>query len=188
MSYDAGFRIRTVSCFLDCLCESEAAWDAQITPAAEFLKEAQALFERNGEQVPLPAAAAPPLPLLVWPAWFSCLPVQHKALPLLPAGYEVQTVRIVTRALSAARSAREAAATAAMLERLCLARGITFLSLGATSDMRLLEQGCFNQIAACTSHSSCSFRYAPAAARNPAHARRLLVNTTAHMRCAVAAR
>lgn len=88
-------------------------------------------------------------------------------------------MRIVTRALSAARSAREAAATAAMLERLCLARGITFLSLGATSDLRLLEQGCFNQIAACTSHSSCSFRCVPAAARRP-RARRLLAHTGAH--------
>jgi hypothetical protein len=58
MSYDAGFRIRTVSCFLDCLCKNEAEWDAQITPAAEFLKGTQALFERNGEPLPLPAAAA----------------------------------------------------------------------------------------------------------------------------------
>lgn len=78
--------------------------------------------------------------------------------PHLP-GYEVQTCRIVTRALSAAASAAAAAATAAQLERLCLARGIQFLSLGCTSDMRLLEDGCFDQIAALTDHTSCTFRH-----------------------------
>ena len=94
-------------------------------------------------------------------------PDQHRAPPHVPAGYEVQTVRIVTHALSAARSAAGAAATAALLERLCLARGISFLSLGATSNLRLLEQGCFSKIAACTSHSSCSFRCGNGAAEGP---------------------
>jgi hypothetical protein len=83
------------------------------------------------------------------------------------AGYEVQTLRIVTRALSAARSAKEAAHLAALLERLCLAHGVTLLSLGATSDAALLQQGFLLRIAACTSHTSCSFRsvssYLPAA-------------------------
>lgn len=75
------------------------------------------------------------------------------------AGYEVQTVRIVTHALSAAQTGEEAAETAAMLERLCLTCGISFLSLGCTSDESLLEQGCFSKIAACTRYTSCSFRW-----------------------------
>ncbi|EFN57834.1 hypothetical protein CHLNCDRAFT_143265 [Chlorella variabilis] len=76
-------------------------------------------------------------------------------------GYEVQTVRIVTHALSAAQTGEEAAETAAMLERLCLTCGISFLSLGCTSDESLLEQGCFSKIAACTRYTSCSFSWQP---------------------------
>ncbi|PRW58847.1 putative beta-D-xylosidase 7 [Chlorella sorokiniana] len=75
------------------------------------------------------------------------------------AGYEVQTCRVVTRALSAARSASAAAGTAAALERLCLAHGISFLSLGGTSDEQLLEQGVFDQIAAVTDYTSCTFSW-----------------------------
>ena len=73
-------------------------------------------------------------------------------------GYEVQTARIVTRALAGADTAADAAAAAALLERLCLAAGVTFLSLGATSSDELLRQGCFQQIAAVTKYTSCSFR------------------------------
>ncbi len=72
----------------------------------------------------------------------------------------MQTCRIVTRALSAATSASSAAGTAAELERLCLANGVSFLSLGGTSDERLLEEGVFHQIAAATDYTSCTFRQA----------------------------
>lgn len=69
----------------------------------------------------------------------------------------MQTVRLVTRALSAASSAEHAAALAAGLEGLCLAAGIRFLSLGATSDLGLLRGGVFAKIAAVTDYTSCSF-------------------------------
>ncbi|KAL4430128.1 hypothetical protein ABPG77_004910 [Micractinium sp. CCAP 211/92] len=74
-------------------------------------------------------------------------------------GYEVQTVRIITRALSAATSAGEAAATAALLERLCLGAGVSFLNLGTTSSEALLREGLLRKISEVTSHTSCSFSW-----------------------------
>ncbi|KAL4434181.1 hypothetical protein ABPG75_000622 [Micractinium tetrahymenae] len=74
-------------------------------------------------------------------------------------GYEVQTVRIITRALSAAATTEEAVATAAQLERLCLAAGVSFLNLGATCSEPLLREGVFQRISEVTSHTSCSFSW-----------------------------
>lgn len=74
----------------------------------------------------------------------------------------MQTVRIITRALSAATSAGEAAATAALLERLCLGSGISFLNLGTTSSQALLREGLLQKVSEVTSHTSCSFRWVPA--------------------------
>ncbi len=71
----------------------------------------------------------------------------------------MQTVRIITRVLSAATSAGEAAATAALLERLCLGAGISFLNLGTTSSEALLREGLLQKISEVTSHTSCSFRW-----------------------------
>lgn len=54
------------------------------------------------------------------------------------AGYEVQTLRVATRALAAASSIEAALALAAVLERAAEAAGISFLNLGSTSDLALL--------------------------------------------------
>lgn len=102
-----------------------------------------------------------------------------------PAGYEVQTVRLITRALSAAASAAEAASTAALLERLCLAAGISFINLGTTSSELLLREGVFQKVAEVTCHTSCSFRWVPtrrACCAPPQHAG--CSATARHPRCA----
>ena len=105
-------------------------------------------------------SAHQPQPLSPPPTLLAC-PHLTGPCSLLMAGYEVQTVRVATRALSAASSAADAAATAVFLERLCLESGLTFLSLGVTSSEALLAQGCFSKIAACTSYTSSSFGCVP---------------------------
>lgn len=144
-----GFRIRTVSLFCPNTFTSTEEWEPEVSRAAAFLKQAQQLFEEHGELPPLAPAAR---------CTSATLSARLSHQRLSTAGYEVQTVRLVTRALSAAASAEHAAALAAGLEQLCLAAGIRFLSLGSTSDLRLLRGGVFAKIAAVTDYTSCSFR------------------------------
>ena len=54
------------------------------------------------------------------------------------AGYEVQTLRVATRALAGVGSIEAALALAACLERAAEAAGLSFLNLGSTSDPALL--------------------------------------------------
>jgi hypothetical protein len=148
-----GLRVRTISYFVPSVPTDEAGWTEHIEEAAVFLRKAQDMFENAGErQSKTPCRPAP--------LHADALVIKGPyAQPLMKnAGYEVQTVRIVTRALSAAASASDATVTASLLEQLCLGNGISFLSLGATSSERLLQDGVFCRIAAATSHTSCSFR------------------------------
>lgn len=134
------FKIRTVTSFVAALPDSDEGWQNEIRRAAHFLRRAQQLYECKGASVPTGMLGAR---------------ASHDApVASLAAGYEVQTLRICTRALSAATD--NAAALASRLEEHCLEQGITFLSLGSTSDVRLLDGAC---LAALTrSFSSCSFR------------------------------
>lgn len=149
-----GFRIRTISYFIGSLPDGVDGWDAEIAAAAAFLQRAQGTLEAAGAPAPR-VHVCTSCSRLVQPA--------NTTIPSLDpfmSGYEVQTCRVVTRALSAATSAAAAAAMAAELERLCLAHDINFLNLGGTSDKRLLEDDVFHQIAAVTNYTSCTFRQA----------------------------
>ncbi|GAB4816798.1 hypothetical protein N2152v2_003844 [Parachlorella kessleri] len=73
----------------------------------------------------------------------------------MPAGYEVQTVRIATRWLEGV--SQEGGATAAELEGIASRLGVGFFNAGATSSLHHLKDGSISSLVQGTHFTSCSF-------------------------------
>jgi hypothetical protein len=75
-----GFKLRTITCFIAAVPDSDAGWEKEISNATSFLKQAQQLYEGQGATFPLPlwAAAMHPMMHLVL-SWLQVTRCRHCA-------------------------------------------------------------------------------------------------------------
>ena len=116
------YRIRTITAFLshEILKVNPETLSLQIEPIASFLKACKEKYEEYGTRI-----------------IFIHFQPKHRHLFLAfiqsLAGYEIQTLRIATRALAQSQDLSELSALAIALETCCSSHGISFISLGSTS-------------------------------------------------------